>query len=232
MSPHLEPAILRAMAIDPRARFQSAEEFDEALDEERSHPREAAGAQRRAAKSGGLPARLVAALGDDDGALAPGRKGAARDSRAMTLAIAAGMVVVLGGGTWLVVRRVWRIPARSGARRAEARAARARVLATQPPPVVQVTVEVEPKSAQLTVDGAQVGGPVVAVLKDGKRHLLRAEADGYRPRSGRFSPRGIRSWSCTSGAGGAGARTMGRRGRSRSARLPPAIKSNSPIRRR
>src|SRR5205807_385531 len=47
VSPHLEAAILRAMAIDPRARFQTAGEFDEALDEDdRTRERSAADAAK------------------------------------------------------------------------------------------------------------------------------------------------------------------------------------------
>ncbi|HEY7954497.1 MAG TPA: serine/threonine-protein kinase [Polyangia bacterium] len=179
ISPHLEQVILRAMAVDPRARYQSAEELDEALGEEdrtleKLAPRTAAPPKPEPSRPD-WSQRSVTMMGRSR----PVGKVRRAISRAMTLAIAAGMVVVLGGGTWVVVRRVWRIREEAELQR-EARAARARVLATTPPPVAQVTVDVEPKSAHLLLDGAEVGGPVVAVLKDGKRHILRAEADGYR----------------------------------------------------
>ncbi|HEX8952233.1 MAG TPA: serine/threonine-protein kinase, partial [Polyangia bacterium] len=62
VSPHLEAAILRAMALDPRARFQTAAEFDEALDEDdRTRERSAADAARA-----GWAARKEARASDDD----------------------------------------------------------------------------------------------------------------------------------------------------------------------
>jgi serine/threonine-protein kinase len=186
VTPQLEAVILRAMAVDPRARYQSAAEFDEALSEEdRTDQKPAAPTVTHS--SPGEPSkpewsqRSVTVVGDAE-------KGGAGVARAIsgalrpivTGAIALGLVVVLAGGTWLVVRRVWRLRAEAELAR-EAAAARERVLAAPRPEFVAVTLDIEPAAARLTVDGAQVTGPKLDLVRDGSRHVLRAEADGYIP---------------------------------------------------
>jgi serine/threonine-protein kinase len=184
VSPALESAIQRAMQVDPRARFQSAEEFDEALSEddrteqklpapinfpsghEESKPEWSQRSKTMVgARTGGVVRRAI--------------------SGAMTLALSVGVIVILGGTTWLVARRALRL--RDEARLArEAQEARARVLAAPRPDFVSVSLDVEPAGARLFVDGAQVSGPRLDILKDGKRHVLRAEADGLEPQEKPF----------------------------------------------
>ena len=175
----LEAAILRAMAVDARARFSSASEFDEALSEEdrtdQKSPTTVAGASEAEPSKPEWSQRSGTLMGD-------AYRGPTRVRRAisgaMSLVIVIGLTVVLIGGTLLVVRRVLRL--RAGAELArEAEAARARVLAAPRPQFVIVTLEVDPPSARLTIDGAQVSGARLELVRDGSRHVLKAEADGY-----------------------------------------------------
>ena len=42
-----------------------------------------------------------------------------------------------------------------------------------------LTIAVDPPAARITIDGARVSGPELRLHRDGTRHVLRAEADGY-----------------------------------------------------
>ena len=179
VTPALEAAIQRAMAVDPRARFQSAEEMDEALSED----------DRTDQK---LPAPINFPDGHEEskpewsersktmvgGKTSGGVVGRAISS-VMTLAISAGIVVVLAGGAWLGIRWFLRWQRDQEIAR-EARDARARVLAAPRPEFVSLTVDVDPATARLTLDGAQVASGKLELVKDGARHSLKAEADGYQ----------------------------------------------------
>ncbi len=195
VSPHLEAAILRAMALDPRARFQTAAEFDEALDEDdRTRERSAADAARA-----GWAARQEA-RGDEDAADASS-SGAwqsrtlmgetprpARISRAIsaTTAVAVAIIIALvgAGSVGLILRRQAR--ARAGAELArEAAEARARAEAAEARTMMLLDIVVDPPTARLTIDGARVGNEI-RMHRDGTRHLLRAEADGYAPEEAPF----------------------------------------------
>jgi len=174
----LEAAIQRAMKVDPRARFQSAQEFDEALSED----------DRTDQK---LPAPINFPTGHEDSKPEWSQRSATMVgagtgqgvvrravSGVMSLVIAGGLIVILGGASWLVARRVLRLRAEAQIAH-DAEAARARVLAAPRPDFVTVTLDVEPAGARLSVDGAQFGGSKLDIVKDGARHVLRAEADGF-----------------------------------------------------
>ena len=123
VSPHLEAAILRAMALDLRARFQTAAEFDEALDEddrtrERSAADAAAGwAARKPGGSGGEDAPETASGGWQSRTLMGETPRPARMARAVstttTVIIAVILALVGAGTTVLMMRRQAR--ARAGA---------------------------------------------------------------------------------------------------------------------
>jgi serine/threonine protein kinase len=178
VSASLESAIQRAMQIDPRARFQSADDFDEALSEEdRTEQKLPAPINFPTGHEDSKPEwsqRSATMMGANSGSGVVGRA----ISGAMTLAIVAGVLVILGGATWLVLRRVIRLRNEAEIAR-EAEAARARVLAAPRPEFVAVTLDVDPAAARLTLDGAQVAPGKLDIVKDGGRHVLRAEADGY-----------------------------------------------------
>jgi hypothetical protein len=48
-----------------------------------------------------------------------------------------------------------------------------------------LTIVVDPPNARLTIDGARVGNEL-RFHRDGSRHLLRAEAEGYAPEEAPF----------------------------------------------
>jgi tRNA A-37 threonylcarbamoyl transferase component Bud32 len=188
VSPHLEAAILRAMAIDPRARFQTAAEFDEALDEDdRTRERSAADAARA-----GWAARRAQEGGDEDEAASSGNWQSrtmmgetprpARISRAIsaTTAVAVAIIIALvGAGTiGLIMRRQARARAEAELQR-EAAEARARAEAAEARTMMLLTIAVDPPTARITIDGARVSGPELRLHRDGTRHVLRAEAEGY-----------------------------------------------------
>jgi len=197
VSPHLEAAILRAMALDPRARFQTAEEFDEALDEDdRTRERSAADAARAgwAAKK---EARDAAAEDEASGTssghwqsrtLMGETPRPARISRAIstTTAVAVAIIIALvGAGTaGLMMRRQARARAEAELQR-EAAEARARAEAAEARTMMQLDIVVDPPTARLTIDGARVGNQI-RLHRDGTRHVLRAEADGYAPEEQAF----------------------------------------------
>jgi tRNA A-37 threonylcarbamoyl transferase component Bud32 len=225
VSPHLEAAILRAMALDPRARFQTAAQFDEALDEDdRTRERSAADAAkagwaaRRADQgtpapgdapelaSGGWQSRTL--IGETprrsppagQRQLDPSLRAAHRIRRAIStttvVAIAATLALVLAGGAGLMMRRQARARAEAELAR-EAAEARARAEAAEARTMMQLTVAVDPAAARLTVDGARVAGPVLRLQRDGARHLLRAEADGYAPEEAPFLAAGDQALTLT-----------------------------------
>jgi hypothetical protein len=68
----------------------------------------------------------------------------------------------------------------------EAAEARARAEAAEAHTMMQLSVAVDPPGAKLTVDGARVAGPMLQLHRDGARHVLRAEADGYAPEGAPF----------------------------------------------
>ncbi|MGZ3439403.1 MAG: serine/threonine-protein kinase [Polyangia bacterium] len=197
ISPHLEAAILRAMAIDARARFQTAAEFDEALDEDdRTRERSAADAAR--AGWANKHAGDDAAAGDGPETSSGGWQSRtlmgetprpARISRAIsaTTAVAVAIIIalVLAGGTTLMMRRQAHARAEADLRR-EAAEARARADAAEARTLMQLTVVVDPPTARLTIDGARVPGLEMRLHRDGARHVLRAEADGYAPEEAPF----------------------------------------------
>ncbi|HXU70164.1 MAG TPA: serine/threonine-protein kinase [Polyangia bacterium] len=189
VSPHLEAAILRAMAIDPRARFQTAAEFDEALDEDdRTRERSAADVARegweakRSAREDDAPD--VSSSGWQSRTLMGETPRPARMARAIsttTWLLAAVILALVGAGAaGLMMRRQARARAEAELQR-EAAEARARAEAAEARTMMHLTVEVEPATARLTVDGAQVAGPSLVLHRDGARHVLKAEADGYAP---------------------------------------------------
>ncbi|MCA1664856.1 MAG: serine/threonine protein kinase, partial [Myxococcales bacterium] len=153
VSPHLEAAIVRAMALDPRARFQTAAEFDEALDEDdRTRERSAAdaakagwaarkassGARASGAAGGGARAREeapeTASGGWQSRTLMGETPRPARISRAIsaTTAVAVAIIIALvGAGTaGVMMRRQARARAEAELQR-EAAEARARAEAAE-----------------------------------------------------------------------------------------------------
>ena len=185
VSPVLEAAILRAMLVDPRARYQSVDAFDEALAED----------ERTVTKQVSMPRKPLPTSAPQPGVGAEwsqgsmtfgltgsGTKVRRAVSGLVTGAIVLGLVVALAGGTWLVARRVLKLRAEAQLK-AEAQAARARVLAAPQATFVHVTLRAEPPSAQLSLDGALVGAGAITLdlVKDGARHIARAEADGFLP---------------------------------------------------
>jgi len=196
VSPHLEAAILRAMALDPRARFQTAAEFDEALDEDdRTRERSAADAARA-----GWAARKEAGDADDEEAsgtssghwqsrtLMGETPRPARISRAIstTTAVAIAIIIALvgAGSAGLMMRRQARARAEAELQR-EAAEARARAEAAEARTMMLLEIVVDPPTARLTIDGARVGTEI-RLHRDGTRHVLRAEADGYAPEEAPF----------------------------------------------
>jgi serine/threonine protein kinase len=188
VSPHLEAAILRAMAIDPRARFQTAAEFDEALDEDdRTRERSAADAAKagwaaRKSASSDEAVPETASSGWQSRTLMGETPRPARMARAIsttTTIILALILALIGAGTaGLMMRRQARARATAELER-ESAEAHARAEAAEARTMMHLTVSVEPETARLTVDGAQVAGPSLLLHRDGARHVLRAEADGY-----------------------------------------------------
>ena len=197
VSPHLEAAILRAMAIDARARFQTAAEFDEALDEDdRTRERSAADAARAgwAAKhEGGAPAGgdgpETSSGGWQSRTLMGETPRPSRISRAVsaTTAVAVAIIIALvcAGGATLMMRRQARARAQAELQR-EAAEARARADAAEARTLMQLTIVVDPPAARLTIDGARIAGNELRLHRDGTRHRLRAEADGYVPEEAPF----------------------------------------------
>jgi tRNA A-37 threonylcarbamoyl transferase component Bud32 len=202
VSPHLEAAILRAMALDPRARFQTAAELDEALDEDdRTRERSAADAAkagwaarkevrgaRGGAAGGGDEAPETASGGWQSRTLMGETPRPARISRAIsaTTAVAVAIIIALvGAGTaGLMMRRQARARAEAELQR-EAAEARARADAAEARTMMLLTIVVDPPNARLTIDGARVGNEL-RFHRDGSRHLLRAEAEGYAPEEAPF----------------------------------------------
>ena len=107
----------------------------------------------------------------------------ARISRAIsaTTAVAVAIIIALvGAGTaGLMMRRQARARAAADLQR-EAAEARARAEAAEARTMMLLTIVVDPPGAQLTIDGARVGNEL-RFHRDGSRHVLRAEADGYAP---------------------------------------------------
>ncbi|HWE28982.1 MAG TPA: serine/threonine-protein kinase [Polyangia bacterium] len=192
VSPHLEAAILRAMALDPRARFQAAGEFDEALDEDdRTRERSAADA----AKAGwaARKEREGGARSDEDAAEASSgywqsrtlmgeTPRPARISRALSLTTAVIVAVILAlvgaGVAGLMMRRQARARTAAELQR-EAAEARARAEAAEARTMMLLSIVVDPPTARITIDGVRVAGNELRLHRDGTRHVLRAEADGY-----------------------------------------------------
>jgi len=195
VSPHLEAAILRAMALDPRARFQTAAEFDEALDEDdRTRERSAADAAAagwatRKAAGGGDDAPETASGGWQSRTLMGETPRPARMARAIsttTTVILAVILALIGAGTaGLMMRRQARARAEAELQR-EAAEARERAEKAEARTMMHLSVVVDPATARLTVDGAQVAGTTLVLHRDGERHVLRAEADGYTPAEAPF----------------------------------------------
>ncbi|MDB4969100.1 MAG: Serine/threonine protein kinase PrkC, regulator of stationary phase [Myxococcales bacterium] len=196
VSPHLEAAILRAMAVDPRARFQTAAEFDEALDEDdRTHERSAAAvakagwAARRDEKTAAGDAPETASGGWQSRTLMGETPRPARISRAIStttvVALAITLALALAGSAGLIMRRQARARAEADLQH-EAADARARAVAAEARTMMLLTVAVDPPTAHLTVDGALVAGPVLRLHRDGARHTLRVEAEGYLPEDAPF----------------------------------------------
>jgi hypothetical protein len=67
----------------------------------------------------------------------------------------------------------------------EAAEARARAEAAEARTMMQLDIVVDPPTARLTIDGARVGNQI-RLHRDGTRHVLRAEADGYAPEEQAF----------------------------------------------
>jgi tRNA A-37 threonylcarbamoyl transferase component Bud32 len=194
VSPHLEAAILRAMQVDPRARFQTAAELDEALDEDdRTRERSAADA----AKAGWAARRARASHEEREpssGAwlsrtLMGETPRPARISRAISTTTAVVIAVTLAlagaGAAGIIMQRHARARAEAELAR-EAAEAHARAEAAEARMMMSLTVAVDPASARLSVDGARVAGPVLRLHRDGARHLLHVEADGYAPEDAPF----------------------------------------------
>ena len=189
VSPHLEAAILRAMAIDPRARFQTAGELDEALDEDdRTRERSAADA----ARAGWAARRTDGAAGGGGAGDGVGRLAVAhahgRDAAAGAhLARASRRRRQYRGGHHRARRRGHGGPDDAAAgprpRRGRARAGGGRGACARRSGRGAhddgAHVVVDPPAARLTIDGARVAGPELRLQRDGARHLLRAEADGF-----------------------------------------------------
>ena len=204
VSPHLEAAILRAMAIDPRARFQTAARVRRSARRRRSHARALGGRrQRRPAGPRAAPApaprtrprrRRAAGSRARSWARRRGRRAWPAPSPTTTTVAVAIILALIGAGTaGLIMRRQAQVRAEAELRR-EAAEARARADAAEARTMMHLTVAVDPATARLSIDGAQVAGPSLVLHRDGGRHVLRAEADGYAPRRRRSSPPAIRRW--------------------------------------
>ncbi|HEY1587160.1 MAG TPA: hypothetical protein VGH63_15800, partial [Polyangia bacterium] len=95
--------------------------------------------------------------------------------------IVAVILALVGAGVaGLMMRRQARARAEAELQR-DAAEAHARAEAADARTMMHLTVTVDPETARLTVDGAQVAGPSLVLHRDGARHVLRAEADGYTP---------------------------------------------------
>ncbi len=180
----LEAAILRAMAVDPRTRYQNAEQFDEALAEDDLTSRRTKAGPRKtpeidATSPGKSKSRDTHDLTHLDGKRPGGGTVVRRVvGRAMTWGILLGLLVILGGSTWIVLRRVLKLRDVVSLRD-EAADTRARVLGEPPPAGVVVTLDVSPPGVKLSIDGASVAGPVLTLPRDGKRHVIKATLAGY-----------------------------------------------------
>jgi tRNA A-37 threonylcarbamoyl transferase component Bud32 len=185
VSAELETCILRAMAIDPRARYQSAKEFDEALaledrTGERTKPRIIGPDDAGAPSTPGWEMRSVTMVGHGSS-----QRRRRAISRAMLIGIylALSVVVVAGGG--LILRAVRHYLAqqkyeedkRALAEKEEKAKRDAEAIRAS---LIALTLDVEPPSARVTVDGAPVSGFELSIARDGQRHLVHAEADGYQ----------------------------------------------------
>jgi serine/threonine-protein kinase len=180
LSAHVESAILRAMAVDARARFQSAAEFDEALaEEDRTLPKAPPSVARTVDDSHSAWSQKSNTLIPMTGESRPPRM-RKLISRAVGWGIVAGLIVTVAGGGTIVARRLWRHYQQSQMKQ-EAEDTRSRVLGAPPPVFVHLTLDVQPLSAKLTLDGVAVSGPKLDLVKDGAKHVLRAEASGYQP---------------------------------------------------
>jgi hypothetical protein len=195
------------MALDPRARFQTAAEFDEALDEDdRTRERSAAdaakagwAARKEARGARGGAGGAGAAAGNDEApetasggwqsrTLMGETPRPARISRAIsaTTAVAVAIIIALvGAGTaGLMMRRQAQARAEAELQR-EAAEAHARAEAAEARTMMLLTIVVDPPNARLTIDGARVGNEL-RFHRDGSRHVLRAEAEGYAPEEAPF----------------------------------------------
>ncbi|HZS39150.1 MAG TPA: serine/threonine-protein kinase [Polyangia bacterium] len=184
VSMELDAVILRAMAIDPRKRFQSAKEFDEALaledrTGERTTPRVVppTADEANALSTPGWENRSVTMVGH--GSSTRGRVGRVI-SRTTLWALALATLVVAGA----VARYLWQkhVDAQRQAEvnrlRADAEAANERAKMIRGT-LAALTLDVQPPSARVSIDGAQVSGFEISIARDGQRHVVHAEADGY-----------------------------------------------------
>jgi serine/threonine protein kinase len=192
VSEGLERVIARAMALDPAARFPTAKAFADALADddktwERGPARATEPTPEGATGSGSGAWRdrtVVSAGGGGPSAATEVRSPPPHRPRAfsslVSWGIVLGLVVTVGGLGWLLGRRLWRewvVKERA----VDAEEARRRVLAAPAPEVVSVDVRVEPAAIAGVVRLYLDGSPVRAVElpKDGLKHTLRVEADGY-----------------------------------------------------
>jgi tRNA A-37 threonylcarbamoyl transferase component Bud32 len=192
VSEGLERVIARAMAVDPEARFPTARAFADALADddktwERGPARAADGVTVESATGSGPGAwrdRTVVSGGGAANAATEVRSPPRRALRAagglVSWGIVLGLVVTVGGLGWMLARRLyreWVVKERA----VDAEEARRRVLTAPAPDLVSLDVRVEPAAiagvARLYLDGSPVRA--VELPKDGLKHTLRVEADGY-----------------------------------------------------
>ena len=106
-------------------------------------------------------------------------------STTTAVAIAATLSLLVAGGAGIFMRKQAHARAEAELKR-EAAEARARAEAAAARTLMQLTVVVDPATARLSVDGAHVAGPLLHLQRDGARHVLRVEADGFLPQDQPF----------------------------------------------
>jgi serine/threonine protein kinase len=167
VSPLLESVILKSMAVDRTQRYQTAEEYDEALAEE------ARTEERSVGKPVGPPVDTAPGFSETmHGGPETGRVRRVISTMTIVL-IAGGIGVSLSGGGYLLYRKLTRTRPVIEAR-----------IERPPPepammPLVELKLDVLPASAKMTIDGVVVRPPATSLARDGARHVLHVEAAGF-----------------------------------------------------
>ena len=201
----LEAVVVEAMALDPRDRFASADDFADALGPFRSGssavytkqhtPRPRSKAVSVQASSAAPPtAEAVTADTVAAPSTAPDLKPPVpppRSRKGLALGLAAGLVVLVGGIA-AVAYKLNAGPAKSAAPAPAPAPAAAPAAAPAPAPVVTPAViidfAVSPPDAVITVDGKPLAAPRLTLPEPAAAAVaVHIEAPGYRPYDGRHT---------------------------------------------